>query len=168
MDLWDLMSQFNLSDELCRAMEQKRGSVGSRQFDTQDGRHWSSLLVCKTTIRTFLLGTIYKSHECVHVPTVFVPWHLQRHLDATQRCEDKGHFSLPDMGSEVQRNVQIQSLESDNATSAMNSRLVKLYRYYHVFREDEIKSLCSRAAHGRVIDVSFDANNWVILMEKKW
>lgn len=112
------------------------------------------------TVRPFLSPLIDPVIPISFLDIVFVPWHLQKHLDSNAK------LSRPKQNEEMELSQLESTISRQHEEMPENPKLVKLYRYYHVFRRDEISDLCSRALNSQILDVSFDANNWVILMEK--
>ena len=78
------------------AMEQKKGTIGARKFESQD---------------------------------IYVPW-----------------------------NLQSKYLKADNGIP--EGQIVPLMRYYHVFTEEEFRSLLEQVPEFRIDGIYYDSNNW--------
>lgn len=83
------------------AMEQEKGSVGARTFDSQD---------------------------------IYVPWNLQ------------SKYLSPEEGIPL-------------------GKIVSLKRYYHVFKEEEVRELIESVPEFKLVNMYFDHNNWAVELE---
>lgn len=64
-------------------------------------------------------------------------------------------------------NELTQTIIVDAITEAYSrSHDVTFYRYYHVFRDGELRALIDRCDTLRVIDSFYDHTNWCIIAEK--
>lgn len=94
--------------------------------------------------------------------SVFVPWHLQNHLDPAASSSENN--CRKDMLEEQSGTSQYPAEEKSIAKPS--DQRVTLYRYYHLFTKTEISTLCSQEKNANVLNVTFDNNNWRVLMQK--
>jgi len=98
-------------------------------------------------------------------PDVYVPWHLQRQFDLPQ--SEVGAGTTESGAAKVPNSPEGEPpTELDEATSG-ETRLVPLFRYYHVFEKTEIIDLCNRCSGATIESVTFDCNNWAVVLVKQ-
>ncbi|CRG97293.1 methyltransferase, putative [Plasmodium gallinaceum] len=73
---------------------------------------------------------------------IFVPWYLQQQY-TTKTSEEEKCNSYP-----------------------FKKDLLKLHRYYHVFKKEEIYELCESINGVKIEKIYFDCNNWGIILRK--
>ena len=90
----------------------------------------------------------------------------------TKDTEGTDHTQFIDTGDHAHSSTKDLST-SDSGTDHTHSSTIPLqgfktyYRYYHVFCDGELRSLCEDLPEAKVIDCWYDHENWCVLLEKK-
>ncbi|SBS84159.1 methyltransferase, putative, partial [Plasmodium ovale curtisi] len=129
------------------AYEQQENVVGNRKFDSQD---------------------------------IFVPWYLQPQHTLETSYNEEAHKQVEQQGEEAYREVRpcypakkgkhlytrLQNRKGNTFHLFIDVYLLKLQRYYHVFRKEELYELCTSIDGVQVEEFFFDCNNWAIVLRK--
>ncbi|SBT33324.1 methyltransferase, putative [Plasmodium ovale wallikeri] len=123
-----------------RAYEQQENVVGNRKFDSQD---------------------------------IFVPWYLQpqhtletSYNEAERQAEQQVEQQVEQPAEQPAERQEEEAYREVRPCYPAKKDLLKLQRYYHVFRKEELYELCTSIDGVQVEEFFFDCNNWAIVLRK--
>ncbi|SBT76110.1 methyltransferase, putative [Plasmodium ovale] len=122
------------------AYEQQENVVGNRKFDSQD---------------------------------IFVPWYLQpqhtletSYNEAERQAEQQVEQQVEQPAEQPAERQEEEAYREVRPCYPAKKDLLKLQRYYHVFRKEELYELCTSIDGVQVEEFFFDCNNWAIVLRK--
>ncbi|SOS78933.1 methyltransferase, putative [Plasmodium sp. gorilla clade G1] len=92
---------------------------------------------------------------------IFVPWYFQQQYK-TEGYDDDAEGE----GEEEPEKENEKEKEESHKFKPVKKDLVKLERYYHVFKKEELYELCNSIEEVKVEKFYFDCNNWGIILRK--
>uniref|UniRef100_A0A0M3IFT0 Methyltransf_11 domain-containing protein n=1 Tax=Ascaris lumbricoides TaxID=6252 RepID=A0A0M3IFT0_ASCLU len=93
---------------------------------------------------------------------VLVPWHLHENPSNGHRLASLMIGIEEQLAEELSETILAEAIQE--ALSTLQK--VTFYRFYHVFKKDELEELVAMVPSLRIISVQYDYANWCLLAEK--